>query len=99
MNLEKLAEQVPALVVLASVVILFLKSQSKRDDAFFQFMSEQSSKFKALGDDCHRVQTRATEVISENTKMYGRLEKALEQAVEKIQSVGVERRKEEAARR
>lgn len=93
MNLEKIAEQVPALAVLVFVVIVFLKSQGKRDEAFLAFIEEQNQKFKNLGDACHQVQQRATEVIAENTKMYGRLEKTLEQASEKIEALGIERRR------
>lgn len=99
MNFEKIAEQVPALAVLVFVVVVFLRSQGKRDEAFLGFIEQQNERFKNLGDACHVVQEKATTAIAENTKMYGRLEKALEQTTEKIQAIGVERRREEPLRR
>lgn len=96
---EKIAVQVPALIVLGYIVVVFLRSQKERDslrarehEAFIKFMDEQNSRFKMLGDSCHIVQEKAVIAISENTRIIGRVEKTLEQAVAKIQEVGFDRR-------
>jgi len=101
---EKIAVQVPALIVLGYIVMVFLRSQKERDalrarehDAFIRFIDEQNSRFRLLGDSCHIVQEKAVIAISENTRVMGRVEKTLEQAVTKIQEVGFDRRGQKSA--
>lgn len=98
MNLDKVWEQVPALAVLVFIVVVFLRAQSKRDDAFLGFVKDANDKFKNLGYACHQVQVRAHDAITENTKMYGRLEKTMEQVAKTINEIGVERRGHQEAR-
>ena len=98
MNLDKVWEQVPALAVLVFVVVVFLRAQSKRDDAFLGFVKDANDKFKHLGDACHEVQSRSHEAITENTKMYGRLEKTIEAVTKTMSEIGVERRGHEVTR-
>ena len=58
----RLASQVPSLVVLVIVVVIFLKYLTKRDEVL-----------KHLGDDCHEVQRDAIKAIKQNSEVIGEI--------------------------
>jgi len=98
--LKELAKQIPAIFALLLIVFAFLKylnsrseQAEKRDERLMNFISEQQERFQQLGNDYRTVQERATAIIDRNTIAMGRMEKVLDGAIEKIQVIGIDRRK------
>ena len=58
----RLASQVPSLLVLVIVVVIFLKYLSKRDETL-----------KHIGDDCHEVQRDAIKAMNKNSEVLGEI--------------------------
>lgn len=83
--LETAATQVPALVVLVILAIIFLRSGKEQAESFGKVLADQRAQFVdalKLRDDrsediteaCHAVAREATEAVRENTKLVGRAE-------------------------
>jgi uncharacterized membrane protein len=83
--LEAAVAQVPALVVLCLIVIVFIWSMEKRDKSFQDALTEQrtqwmehlklrDSQAAAIAMDCHSCQTKCAESVKENTRMLNRVE-------------------------
>lgn len=54
------AKQVPSLVVLVGLVLVFMRYIGKRDE-----------QLENMGENCHAVQTEASTCLRENTQMLG----------------------------
>lgn len=98
----ELAKQIPAVIAIIIIVAMFIKylgyrsvQAEKRDETMMAFIAKQNERFETLGETCHQVQETATRAIHENTKMIGRVEKVIEEAVDKLQTIGIERRRSE----
>ena len=65
--LKEAARQVPSLTVLVVLVIYFLRALDRRD-----------STIKAIADSCHATQAKASDAISENSRVMGMVGSALD---------------------
>lgn len=97
--LREVVKQIPALVVLSFIVMIFMKylnsrsiQAERRDEKLISFITEQNKQFERLGEGCHIIQERAAKVIHENTLVMGRMEKVLEESIRKIHVIGIEQR-------
>jgi len=62
--LEKIAQQVPALVVLVYLVIVFTKSMKDTVTKFLSFVQEKEKRVKEMADRMNSVIERNTEVLA-----------------------------------
>ena len=87
--IAKAAEQVPALVVLVVLSILFLRDRRNQAEDFGKMLTAQRVTFvealkdcghrsQEIADDCHRVSTEAAAAVREGTKAIGRVEGTLD---------------------
>jgi hypothetical protein len=87
--LETAANQVPSLVVLVVVVIVFLRAQKtqatdfgvalgQQRDAFVSVLKTQADASADITEQCHAVARDASTTVRENTKILGRVEHSLE---------------------
>lgn len=83
--LEAAVSQVPSLVVLVIVVLLFLRHIKSIVSEFKAALAEQRKDWMAalhtrdeqaanVAQDCHQCQVRCSEALKENTRMLNRLE-------------------------
>lgn len=68
--LRESAKQVPALTVMTVIVYLFLGA-----------LSDNNTFISKLSDSCHATHRVSSEVIKENTKQLGRVERALDDTI------------------
>ncbi len=108
--LKEAARQVPSLVVLVAVVVVFLRAGKQQAGDFGEMLSEQRRTFVealktrdlATGDiaeQCHAVTREATEAVRENSKVLGSVEHALDQAGQIMADTGRALRERSAERR
>ena len=65
--LKEAARQVPSLTVLVVLVVYFLRALDRRDQTI-----------RAIADSCHATQAKASEAISENSRVMGRVCEAVD---------------------
>lgn len=81
----EIAKQVPAIVVIAYLVIHFIRSDKEQRDAFLAAMDKRDEAFgriiQSMGDECHLVQQKCVDSLDRNTRVLGRMEAVIDHAV------------------